>query len=216
MKSSNYIVIIRKSILKLPMWIRFAWFYFWGNIFADFIYDRKYLSGQHYTGKYRGIAAIGWRWAVTDCISRIAFGVNKGVPYPISPQMRVTNPSDIIFHTDDIHIFQSPGNYYNAHNGARIVFGRGCLIEQNVGIITANQDDDEHESQELSRDIILGENCRIGMNSVVLPGTTLGPHTIVSTGSVVNHCFPNGFCIIAGNPAEVVSTLKRLETETSK
>ena len=53
-------------------------------------------------------------------------------------------------------------------------------------------------------DIVLGEQCWIGMNSVILPGVKLGIHTIVGAGSVVTKSFEDGFCIIAGNPAKII------------
>lgn len=33
---------------------------------------------------------------------------------------------------------------------------------------------------------------------------SLGPHTVVGAGSVVTHSFPEGDCVIAGNPARVI------------
>jgi acetyltransferase-like isoleucine patch superfamily enzyme len=42
------------------------------------------------------------------------------------------------------------------------------------------------------------------MNAVILPGVTLGDHTIVGAGSVVTHSFPEGHCTIAGNPAKKI------------
>lgn len=47
----------------------------------------------------------------------------------------------------------------------------------------------------------------IKMNSVVLPGVTFGPKTIVGAGSVVTKSFPEGQCVIAGNPARVIKRL---------
>ena len=38
-------------------------------------------------------------------------------------------------------------------------------------------------------------------------GKTLGNKTIVGAGSVVTKSFPNGNCIIAGNPARVIKEL---------
>jgi len=35
------------------------------------------------------------------------------------------------------------------------------------------------------QDIIIGKNCWIGMNLVILPGVKLGDHTVVAVGSVV-------------------------------
>lgn len=55
--------------------------------------------------------------------------------------------------------------------------------------------------------MIIGENCWIDMNSVVLPGVMLGPRTTVGAGAVVTKSFPEGHSIIAGNPAHVVKEL---------
>ncbi|MBS7109518.1 MAG: hypothetical protein KH076_09760 [Streptococcus sp.] len=45
------------------------------------------------------------------------------------------------------------------------------------------------------------------MNSVILPGVILGDHTIVGAGAVVTHSFPDGYCIIGGNPARIIKAL---------
>lgn len=55
--------------------------------------------------------------------------------------------------------------------------------------------------------IIIGEDCFIGMNSIILKGTTLGNNVIVGAGSVVHGTFPSN-CIIAGNPARIVKMFK--------
>ncbi len=51
--------------------------------------------------------------------------------------------------------------------------------------------------------IVIGDDCFIGMNSIILKGTTLGNNVIVGAGSVVHGKFPDN-CIIAGNPAKIV------------
>ena len=45
------------------------------------------------------------------------------------------------------------------------------------------------------------------MNSVVMPGVTLGPRTIVGAGAIVTKSFPEGYCIIAGIPAKKIKDL---------
>ncbi len=59
------------------------------------------------------------------------------------------------------------------------------------------------------KDVHLVEHCWIGMNSMILPGVTLGPHTVVGAGSVVTKSFPDGYCVIAGNPAKIIKVLDR-------
>ena len=49
------------------------------------------------------------------------------------------------------------------------------------------------------------------MNAVLLPGTTLGDHTVVGAGAVVTKSFPDGYVVIAGNPAKVIRTLNKAD-----
>ena len=54
--------------------------------------------------------------------------------------------------------------------------------------------------------ITIGDNCFIGMNSIILKGTTLGHNVVIGAGSVVHGKFPSN-CIIAGNPAKIIKSL---------
>lgn len=51
--------------------------------------------------------------------------------------------------------------------------------------------------------ITIGENCLIGMNSVLLPGTTLGNHCIVGANSTLSSNYPS-YTVIVGSPAKIV------------
>lgn len=59
--------------------------------------------------------------------------------------------------------------------------------------------------------IVIGNDCFIGMNSIILKGTTLGNNVIVGAGSVVHGTFPDN-CIIAGNPAKIIKHLSPEES----
>lgn len=54
--------------------------------------------------------------------------------------------------------------------------------------------------------IAIGNDCFIGMNSIILKGSILGNNVIVGAGSVVHGTFPDN-CIIAGNPAKIIKKL---------
>ena len=53
----------------------------------------------------------------------------------------------------------------------------------------------------------IGNNVFIGMNSIILMGSTVGNNTIIGAGSVVNGTIPDN-CVAAGNPAKVICTLE--------
>ena len=53
--------------------------------------------------------------------------------------------------------------------------------------------------------IVIGDECWIGMRTVVLRGTRLGRGVIVGAGSVVQ-CEAPDYAIVAGNPARVVGS----------
>jgi len=57
-----------------------------------------------------------------------------------------------------------------------------------------------------TRPVVIGENCFIGCNSLILKGTTLGDGCVVGAGAVVSGTFGDN-CVIAGNPAQVIKRL---------
>ena len=50
------------------------------------------------------------------------------------------------------------------------------------------------------------DNCFVGLRTILLPGVTVGPHSIVGAGSVVTRDVPPG-TVAAGVPARVLCTL---------
>lgn len=185
--------------------VKGCWFSFWGHFFALFYYDRKYLTGKWFSGKFGGLCSTGWEWTAKDGFARLLLGTNKGVPFPVSSRINVVEPQNITFHPDDLNNFQTTGNYFQAIG--KITIGRGTYIAPNVGIITANHDQADLDAHLPAKPVVLGEKCWIGMNSMILPGVTLGAHTIVGAGAVVTKSFPDGYCVVAGNPAKVLRTI---------
>ena len=51
----------------------------------------------------------------------------------------------------------------------------------------------------------IGKYCGIGARSIILPGVTVGDHSIVAAGAIVTRDVPPN-CIVAGNPAKVIRT----------
>lgn len=187
---------------KIWRGIKGCWHYCWGHLFRAMFYDKKYFTGRWFEGKFNGLAAIGWEWTCRSAWARIRKRKNITAKYPIGPDAIVTEPEKVTFHPDDLNNFQGVGTYFQSIG--QISIGKGSYIAPNVGIITSNHniyDLDEHDAP---KDVIIGDRCWIGMNAVVLPGVVLGPQTIVGAGAVVTKSFPQGKCIIAGNPAKLI------------
>jgi acetyltransferase-like isoleucine patch superfamily enzyme len=54
--------------------------------------------------------------------------------------------------------------------------------------------------------ILIHDECFVGTNSIVLPGVTIGPRSIVAAGSVVTRDVPPN-TVVAGAPAHTICTL---------
>jgi acetyltransferase-like isoleucine patch superfamily enzyme len=52
-------------------------------------------------------------------------------------------------------------------------------------------------------DTRIGSHCFIGARALILPGVTIGDHSIVAAGAVVTKDVP-AHTIVAGNPAQVI------------
>ncbi|MGN0308914.1 MAG: acyltransferase [Lachnospiraceae bacterium] len=96
---------------------------------------------------------------------------------------------------------------------SRIVIGDNSSIGGNVKIL----DNDFHPVEVEARladdkrkigtaPIIIGKNCFIGCNSIILKGTRLGDNCVVGAGAVVCGEFEKD-SVIAGNPARVIRKL---------
>lgn len=166
-------------------------------------YKPKYLRGKYF---HRYQYSDGWRWLMRNVFMQKIIGINRTVPFPVSFGATVLGWENIEFDRNNINIFQKPGNYYQATK-AKIYIGKDTFIACNVGIITANHDLDDLTKHSSGKDVVIGANSWIGLNSVILPGVVLGEHTIVGAGSVVTKSFPEGNCVIAGNPAKKIRDL---------
>lgn len=164
------------------------------------IYNKKYLKGKNFENM-KGIKCC-WRFWIDQKIK----GYNSHCPFPVNPATTVGHIKNLYFDVDNIDNFWKVGCYFQCWRG-RIYIGSGTWIAQNVGIITENHNPKNLNEHLPSKDVHIGNNCWIGMNSVILPGVTLGDGTIVGAGSIVADSFEQGNCVIVGNPARIIKKL---------
>ena len=85
--------------------------------------------------------------------------------------------------------------------GDRGGFGSSCAI------LTHDAMPNEYLDATRVGKVTIHESCHFGMNTVILPGVTIGPRVVVGAGSVVHKDIPAD-SVAAGNPAKVICTLQ--------
>jgi acetyltransferase-like isoleucine patch superfamily enzyme len=135
--------------------------------------------------KYIGSAYFDQRVSITARGGAIIFGDN--------------------FHSNEQVIF-------NADVGGTLAFGSNCLVGPRCIFRTANhrfdnvQEDIIDQGHECS-DITIGDDVWFGAGVIVLPGVTIGSHSVIGAGSVVTKDIP-AFSVAFGTPAVVIRSRK--------
>lgn len=140
---------------------------------------------------------------LTRWFKQKVLGYNKAAYWPMHFTSRVVGVENIL-----VGIDTNPG--YNdgiyIQGSGKLYFGNYTTIGKNSGILSGGHDIYDHRILTKSETRI-GSYCWIGMNSMIMPGVTIGDNTIVASGSVVTKSFPEGNCIIGGVPAKKIKDL---------
>ncbi|MDF1848800.1 MAG: DapH/DapD/GlmU-related protein [Parvibaculaceae bacterium] len=163
--------------------------------FLSFFFERSLLKGRHFDDSF-----TGFRWALKSLWTRNILRLEKPFPWPVAIGVHIASPDLLSFDPNDLNNFQSFGIYIQ-NFGARVTIGSGTYIAPNVGIITANHSVSDLDQHVEAHEVTIGARCWIGMNSVILPGVTLGDETIVAAGAVVTKSYPRGHATLVGVPA---------------
>lgn len=121
------------------------------------------------------------------------------------------------FHCDDgKNIFVGRHFYANYNltvlDHDKVIVGDNVLLGPNVVLTTATHSQDyrirnhDGESDIMGAPIVLEDDVWIGANVTVMPGVTIGKHSIVGAGSVVTKDVPPDV-VVAGVPAKIIKKL---------
>ncbi|KZN44357.1 acyltransferase [Pseudoalteromonas luteoviolacea] len=102
-------------------------------------------------------------------------------------------------------------NFIDARGG--VDFGKNVILAPKVCILTYNHDYDNvgwvpYSPKIIMKGVEIGQDCWIGYDSLLLPGTRLGNNTVVAAKSVLKGSYPDNV-LIAGNPAKVIKALEK-------
>ncbi len=98
-----------------------------------------------------------------------------------------------------------------------VFIGKNSAIAANVTITDIHHPYEDItkpiEHQHLMvKEVVIGEDCKIYNNVVILPGVHIGKHVTIGANSVVPHDIPD-YVVAVGNPARVI---KRYDFENQK
>ena len=82
-------------------------------------------------------------------------------------------------------------------NPKGVIIGDGSYLAFGATILCHDM------SRNITKPVIVGKNCFIGANSMILPGVTIGDEVVVAAGAVVTKDVASN-TIVAGNPASVI------------
>ena len=109
-----------------------------------------------------------------------------------------------------------------ASGDGRFVIGNWSHLGEGLRVFTRNHNYDKgdaipYDSTYITKDVIVGDFVWIGVEVILLPGTTIGEGAIIQAGSVVHGHIP-AYAIAGGNPAKVfaqrdIEHFKRLKAE---
>lgn len=198
--------ILRESSIPLPklilMGVEALFLFGMVKVFGRLAYSPKYLVGKWYSHFW----SPGWRWAFNGMFAKLFAAHGRGIPWPIAAGCSCGR--NIVFHVDDLNNFQGTA-VFQTFGDAHIVIGHDVWIARGCSIITTNHDQLNPREHVTPKSVCIHDHCWLGTNVCILPGVTLGEHTVVGAGAVVTHSFNDGYCVLGGVPAKVIKHLPR-------
>ncbi len=114
------------------------------------------------------------------------------------------------------HVLQVGASTYIGPNAfiqgyaAPVAIGERVSIAQNVNIMSNSGPNASPLMQRYfpikAAEVVIGDDCWIGANAIIMPGTTLGEFCVVAANSFVTSSFPP-FSVVGGNPARLLKQL---------
>ena len=88
-------------------------------------------------------------------------------------------------------------------NPKGIHIGKNTIIASHTTISSHKLSRNSDTYPFIQLNTFIGDNCLIGVNSIIMPGVKIGNNSVVGSGSIVTKDIPDNV-IVAGNPAKII------------
>ena len=100
------------------------------------------------------------------------------------------NGTSIVCRSSEIHI------------GSKTMIAPNCIImDSPFHRILPIENRHEYIGVDLDKKVVIGKNCWIGTNCIILAGSEIGENSVIAAGSIVNGIIPPN-CLAIGRPAK--------------
>ncbi|MEH7746761.1 acyltransferase [Neobacillus drentensis] len=90
--------------------------------------------------------------------------------------------------------------------GDHVLIGKGCaFVTHDSGNWLFREQEKYKKTMKFAR-VKVGNNCYIGIRSIIMPGVTIGDGCIIGAGSIVTNDIPEG-SVAVGVPARVIKSV---------
>lgn len=168
-------------------------------------------KGLSLFGEAFGDPKLSWRTLAKHVLIQKVLRVNSHVSWPVHWTSQVKCPERIQKGTRFPGL--AMGCYLDGRNG--IIIGRNTWIGPRVSIISMNHDKYNYNTYVNSGPVVMGDNCWLATNVVILPGVRLGNHVICAAGAVVTKSFEEDNIVLAGVPARIVRRIEPYDGDSS-
>lgn len=145
--------------------------------------------------------------------------VDEGFNSRAGLRMECINVCQLIGHTPQLIIGYGVSLNFRCHIGVinKVIIGNNVLIGSNVLITDHSHGfNDERDIMQSpgtrllysKGPVVIEDKVWIGENACILPGVTVGHHSIVGANTVVTHDVPP-YCVVAGSPMRIVRHIKK-------
>lgn len=101
------------------------------------------------------------------------------------------------------------GTQFAALEGTKISVGSDCMFSHDIKVRTSDSHsivDLEGKRINQAKDVTIGKHCWIGMQALIMKGSSLADNTVLAARSTLNKPLEEANCVVGGAPARIIKT----------